>query len=30
VTADGLVELVEDRAGCKEVLGGPEGLLDIP
>ena len=30
VTADGLVELVEDRPGGEEVLGGAEGLLDTP
>jgi hypothetical protein len=30
VTADGLVELVEDRATCEQVLGGAEGLLHGP
>src|SRR5215475_6428622 len=30
VTADGLVELVEDRSGGEQVLGGTEGLLHCP
>jgi hypothetical protein len=30
VAADGLVELVEDRAGREQVLGGAEGLLQPP
>src|SRR5215831_1680410 len=30
VTADGLVELVVDRAGGEEVLGGAESGLDAP
>ena len=30
VAANGLVQLVEDRPGREQVLGGAEGLLDIP
>jgi len=30
MAANGLVELVEDRPGGEQVLGGAEGLLDIP
>src|SRR5258705_12604937 len=30
VAADGLVELVEDRTGFEQVLGGSEGLLHGP
>jgi len=30
VTADGFVELVEDRPGREQMLGGAEGLLHGP
>jgi hypothetical protein len=30
VAADGLIELVENRPGREQMLGGAEGLLDIP
>ena len=30
MTADGLVELVEDRPGRQQMLGGAEGLLNGP
>ena len=30
MAADGLVELVEDRPGREQVLGGAEGLLHRP